>query len=442
MNVPSIRRSALATTALVALVAGAGCAGLVPSPSESAPHATEEWVAGPVDLQKTTALVRVTPPPRLKATLETIAARTDDEDFGDFLRATASGGFGSGFLVVHRDASGATAAFVVTNRHVVTSADQAEITFGDGTTYKSCEVVYVSKADDVAVLALPDAAVKSFGGGLRPVTTAPSERNVVVATGYPGIAGRPSFQITEGKVSNARFSMPELGLEGTLVQHTAPIDPGSSGGPLTNEKGEVVGVNVMLLRSRNAAFFAVPASAVVSAVRRAHGLLSERRSPAFLAKELDASCASLAADLSSPSTPVTKVRPLVSNQLVADAGLSSYVLLTRAQGTRSLDKAFYEDPIGTMRASIVMRLVAGSGSGPVTCAAANAGDLVTAADGNRVRVPVHTANGDVEISWRFELGAWRIVGFVLPQAAPREEPAAPPVKPTKAPAKLAARKGK
>lgn len=415
-----------AVLAAVVAALGSGCAGFVPQPAPAASAASGEWVTGPVDLRKATALVRVTPPVRLKATLETLAARIADEDVGDFLRGAAGGGFGSGFLVVHRDASG-TAAFVVTNRHVVAGSDEAEITFGDGTTYKACPVVLASTTDDVAVLALPDAAAKAYGAGLKLAEVAPTERLTVVATGYPGIGGRPSFQMTEGKISNARFSMPEVGLAEPLVQHTAAIDPGSSGGPLTNEKGEVVGVNVMLLRSRNAAFFAVPSSAVVDVVRRAHRLSVDRRSPTFLANELTSTCASLSAELSSPSAGIGKLAPFVSNQLVAVAGLESYDLVSRSALGKSVTREFFHDPVAAMRVSVLFRLVAGTTDGkhPVTCAAPNPSDLAAIDDGRIVRVPLHASYGDAELSWRFENGGWRIVGFDTPGIPQPEEPKEP-----------------
>ena len=289
--------------AAVLVLAGASAACQIAPPMEAQAPGTAagEWVVGGRDLRKVTALVRVTPPERLKATMETVAARIDDPDVSEFLRAHASGGFGSGALMVHRDASG-EAAFVVTNRHVIAGAEDAEITFADGTTYKDCEIVYASPRHDLAVVALPPAAARTLGGGLRPASAEPGERLPVVASGYPGVAGKPSYQVTDGKISNARFSMPEVGVRETVFQHTAAIDPGSSGGPLTSEAGELVGLNVSLIRGRNAMFFAVPAAAVADTVRHAHGLLTKRRSAAFMTARARRSRPRSAAPRRTPST--------------------------------------------------------------------------------------------------------------------------------------------
>ncbi len=123
----SLRRFASAGSVL-ALLALTGCASLA-GPKAAHPDAGE-WTAGKTDLRKTTAIVRVSPPARLKAAFEEVAARSDDPDYADFLRAHAGGGFGSGFSMVHTSAEG-TAAFVVTNRHVISESEDAEVSFGD-----------------------------------------------------------------------------------------------------------------------------------------------------------------------------------------------------------------------------------------------------------------------------------------------------------------------
>lgn len=417
---------ALATACLAAV----GCAPPAsPKVATSAADTRSEWVSGPVDLRKLTAIVRVTPPARLKATMEAMAARTDDADFGDFLRMHASGGFGSGFVVVHRGKSGARA-FIVTNRHVVAGATEAEVSFADGTTYRACEIVFVSAKHDLAVVALPDSALQTFGYGLRPRDTDATDRLGIVASGYPGVGGAPSYQVTDGKVSNARFSMPDLGFDEPLVQHTAPIDPGSSGGPLTDESGRLVGVNVMLVRKRSSMFFAVPASAVTETVREAHDLTVQRKEAAWMKAELEKTCSTLSAELSSASASGTRLMPFVSNQLVAEQGLESYLFLTRSREGAALRRVFFQEPVVALRASVMLRLAVRTqlgGGATGACAQVHPGDEGTIADGKRVRVAVKTQRGDMELAWTFEQGKWRVVGGDLMDVrAALEEPASPP----------------
>lgn len=152
---------------------------------------------------------------------------------------TSIGG-GSGFIV-------ATGKHVVTNRHVVTCADEGGRV---GVMSASGELVpaivaWKSDTKDLAILSVE----KSLG---EPVTFATrntmDERDKVIVAGYPGAAqrserdfGRVSF--AEGIIS--KFT--ELdSRDGTIrhIQITAAINPGNSGGPLFNEFGQVVGINV------------------------------------------------------------------------------------------------------------------------------------------------------------------------------------------------------
>ena len=433
----SLRR--FASGCALSLLTLTGCANLaMPKTAGSG-----EWVAARTDLRKTTAIVRVSPPARLKAALEDVAARSDDPDYADFLRMHAGGGFGSGFLMVHTSAEG-TAAFVVTNRHVISESEDAEVSFGDGTTYKGCEVVFSSPKYDLAVLALPESALRALGPGLRPAAQDASDRLPVVAAGYPGVSGRPSYQITDGKISNAKFSLPELGLEETYLQHTAPIDPGSSGGPLTNENGELVGVNVMLIRKRSSMFFAVPASAVVETVRHAHSLVAKKKSAEWMTAELEKACTTLSAELGSTAKSPERLISFVSNAVVAERGIESYGLLLMTPAGPSVRQEFFQDPMAAMRRSVLIRLgvrssIAGGAAG--TCASVHPGDATAIAEGKPVRLAINTKNGSaMELIWKFEHGSWRVAGGDLLQPsslADNDEPRpAVPSKSAKAGAKF------
>jgi serine protease Do len=447
-------RCCLALLTVAAAAASTACAPPPKAPS-SASTADAEWVSGPTDLRKITAVVRVTPPARLKSQMERAAARSSDPDFSDFLRAHAAGGFGSGFLVVHRGASGARA-FIVTNRHVVAGAEDAEVEFGDGTTYKGCEIVYVSPKADLAVVALPDSAIRTFDHGLRPAKGEIKERLTVIATGYPGVGGKPSFQMTDGKISNARFTQPELGVREVVYQHTAPIDPGSSGGPLTNEAGDLVGVNVALVRGRSSMFFAVPASDVVESVRHAHDLVTSRKSASWMTHELEAACSALGAELASSDVDAKRMDSFVSNTLVAEQGLESFAYASSREGIgASVRQQFYRDPVVAMRTSLLVRVLlrAKLGGGATgSCGAINPSDASTIIEGHAVRVALQTHAGEMELRWKFEQGAWRVAGGDLidvdavmnAEAKARAEAAheSSPTVASKAPRKAASRGGK
>lgn len=150
-------------------------------------------------------------------------------------------GTGSGFLV-------ADGKHVVTNRHVIACTDEGGkvgIVAANGELVQAA-VLWQSAAKDLAILRVE----KNPGGQAVTFATrsAMDERDKVIVAGYPGAAlrstrdfGRVSF--AEGIISKfTELDSPE----GTVrhIQITAPVNPGNSGGPLFNEFGQVVGINV------------------------------------------------------------------------------------------------------------------------------------------------------------------------------------------------------
>ncbi len=416
-------KSAFAIAALAAaaaLLGGCDIALVHPTIPEShgASVSTQgEWITGPVDARRTTALVRALPPAGVRDTFERIAARTDNKDFGEILHAHAQGGFGSG-VVMMRNENGTPVTYVVTNRHVVLDSDTVEVSFADGSSYRNCEVLFVSSQDDVAVVLLPESAARAVGYGLAPSTAKMQERQVVVAAGYPGVAGSPSFQITEGKVSNARFSAPAVIEEGhPLIQHTASIDPGSSGGPLTSEDGRLVGLNVALLRSRQNFNLSVPVEAVLATVHQAAAIRALRSSPELMTGALNATCSRLAGELSSSTRAPGRLAHYISNELVASEGYSSVSGLVRVTGSEKVANLFLDEPMQVMRATVGVRLSltadAAGTVGVATCTPVNPADARTVGNGRPVRMGIRSAKGVIELAWIFEHGHWRVLSGSL-----------------------------
>jgi len=148
---------------------------------------------------------------------------------------------GSGFLV-------ADGKHVVTNRHVIACTGEGGkvgIMAAHGELMQAA-VLWQSATKDLAVLRVE----KSPGGQAVAFAarSAMDERDKVIVAGYPGAAlrstrdfGRVSF--SEGIISKfTELDSPE----GTVrhIQITAPVNPGNSGGPLFNDMGQVVGINV------------------------------------------------------------------------------------------------------------------------------------------------------------------------------------------------------
>jgi serine protease Do len=161
----------------------------------------------------------------------------DDEDnpFSDFLRRfqgqmppVPQQGMGSGFVV-------AADGVILTNAHVVEGADEVRVKLTDRREFKG-KVVGIDKLTDIAV-------VRIDAKDLQPVRLGdPSQIRVgewVLAIGSPfGFEN----SVTAGIVSATSRSLPE-GTYVPFIQTDAAVNPGNSGGPLFNLRGEVIGIN-------------------------------------------------------------------------------------------------------------------------------------------------------------------------------------------------------
>ncbi|MDB4936506.1 MAG: serine protease, partial [Labilithrix sp.] len=186
--------------------------------------------------------------------------------------------FGSGFLVRWTRRDGRTETLVVTNRHVMEGALEAQVLFASEidahdkreNVPRSARLVAADEADDVAVLRVDtDGAPRSSVSGLTFRTELPREQEVVVAAGFPGVGMTPSFQVTKGVVSNAHFASEERDVGIAYLQHTAAIDPGNSGGPLLDETGRLIGMNTAKVSGRDNVSLAIPGARIRFALRRA-----------------------------------------------------------------------------------------------------------------------------------------------------------------------------
>lgn len=153
----------------------------------------------------------------------------------------SDGVFGSGVLVEQNGKK-----MVLTNLHVVGYAQAATIRFQlhDKTIrYPHCHIIAIAENCDLVLLEVP---AESEMIPLKLSDMEIIDEMEVVAAGFPELADKPSWQLTRGFVSNARLENAEK-KPAYIIQHTASIDPGSSGGPLLykNEEGKynIIGIN-------------------------------------------------------------------------------------------------------------------------------------------------------------------------------------------------------
>jgi tetratricopeptide (TPR) repeat protein len=149
---------------------------------------------------------------------------------------------------------------IVTNRHVIDGAYRAEVHLNSGNTFPVKTVVAVDAEADVALLKV-DAPVTQVRT-LSLDRTSPQEGESVVVIGNPfGLEG----SVTNGIVSAVR-DIPGFG---RIIQITAPISPGSSGSPVVNMHGQVIGVATLQITGGQSVNFAIPSERIAQLDRTA-----------------------------------------------------------------------------------------------------------------------------------------------------------------------------
>ena len=138
---------------------------------------------------------------------------------------------GSGFII---DPSG----IAVTNNHVVTGAATLEVFVGGSDESVNARVLGVSECFDLAVLQLEGDGYPFFE--FRDGAVDPGLK--VFAAGFP--LGDPEYTLLDGIVAKAKADGDtNWASVDSVIEHTASIQPGNSGGPLIDESGQVVGIN-------------------------------------------------------------------------------------------------------------------------------------------------------------------------------------------------------
>ena len=224
---------------------------------------------------------------------------------------------GSGVVV---DASG----YVLTNVHVVKDADEIWVKInneaGEPKIYEA-EVVVGSLTTDIALLKI----IHGEAGKTFAVANFANNGDLllgetVLALGNPfGLGGSVSRGILSSKSRRTETEGSQLDIPDWL-QTDASINPGNSGGPLINLDGEIIGINVAVLKEGQGIGFAIP-------VKRVNEALSRIFTPEFLegnwfGAKVDAGSRPLTVTAVEPNSPAAKADMAVGDQITKINGHS------------------------------------------------------------------------------------------------------------------------
>jgi S1-C subfamily serine protease len=158
---------------------------------------------------------------------------------------------------------------IITNHHVVNGGGRIDVTFLDGTVYRAT-LMGSDPYTDLAMLYVKDVPQEK----LVPLPLADSTTvrvgEQVAAIGNPfGLSGSMTAGIISGVgrlIPNdlaGQFSIPDV------IQTDAPVNPGNSGGPLLNMRGEVIGINSAIYSTTGQSAgvgFAIPSNTMTKVV--------------------------------------------------------------------------------------------------------------------------------------------------------------------------------
>jgi S1-C subfamily serine protease len=192
------------------------------------------------------------------------AAKVYEAVRGAIVRVRASGdpleqdeylqkAMGSGVVIVDRGT-------ILTSLHVVAGAGRIRVVFADGLE-SDAKLVGQNPEHDLAVLQADTVPDDLAAATVRPAADL-QPGDAVVAVGFPfGIGPSVSAGVVSGLKREYRSPAGDR-LLGDLIQFDAAVNPGSSGGPLLNAAGEVVGIVTAMLDPGGGGFagigFAVP----------------------------------------------------------------------------------------------------------------------------------------------------------------------------------------
>jgi S1-C subfamily serine protease len=382
----------------IALMAVTGCGGNM-SHAPNARYVSQKYSPSvaqiTMDLDESVKMVL------LKASLDDTLSETERKAA---LIDTLMAAGGSGFAVREVDDE----VWFITNRHVATAFDKPTVSLDREISNKKADIIYVSDRNDLAVISIKAADVPLLKlGGLV------YEGEHVLSLGYPSVRGVGQvYQAAEGVVSNKCFAE-DKDNGSCLIQHTATIDHGNSGGPLVDaQTGRVVGVNTWGFQrgGMSTAYVSIPADHVAKVLEQAAEVREKGQDKAWRQQQLLSTVREFLDERLSAEPNEWHLSYMVSSKLLVRTGMDNYRLLKR------YDKVQLARKYGLMA---VMAFATEKRIGEdinQACEEETERVRVNATDvrfgtHDKARVIVRCGKARREMQWTYEYGRWQIVDY-------------------------------
>ena len=220
--------------------------------------------------------------------------------------------------------------YLLTNAHVITEADDIQITLNDGRQAEA-EVVGIDNETDLAVLhiELENLPVATIGN-----SDMLKVGDVVLAIGNPYNFGQT---VTQGIVSATRRTRLGIALIEDFIQTDAAINPGNSGGALINARGDLIGINTAIYSNNGGSQgigFAIPIDQAIDVMQQLirKGFVER----GFLGIAMQPVPADIADALSLANSGIT-VTAVFQNSPAAVAGVMPGDIITTVNGNPLID---------------------------------------------------------------------------------------------------------
>jgi S1-C subfamily serine protease len=246
--------------------------------------------------------------------------------------------------------------YILTNDHVVHGSKQLFVSLTNGTTHEAA-MVGTDPATDLAVIRA-DAANLPFA--TLGASASLRVGQLVIAIGNPfGFQSTISTGVVSalGRALRSRAGR----LIENIIQHTAPLNPGSSGGPLVDSRGRVVGLNTAIILGAQGIGFSIPSDTAKWVVPQLLTLGRVRRGSLGIAARQRPLSRRVARFFNLSQETVVEVLSVTRRGPAAQGGMRKGDLIVALNGTDVTDvdllqKVLADWPIGKPVAVSVLRV--------------------------------------------------------------------------------------